>query len=87
MLENNEPSLVMCLEQALSKNHFLYSFDYYTHKIKMRFLVPIPFRSFVVSGGSFRNPSHIINFVLFHRRYINQVINASTIITCLVWVM
>jgi len=42
MLENNESSLVICLEQALSNNHSSYSFDSYTHKIKMKFLVPIP---------------------------------------------
>ena len=32
MLENKKSSLVMCLEQTLSKNHFPYSFDSYTHK-------------------------------------------------------
>jgi hypothetical protein len=42
MLENNESSSVIYLEQALSKNNSPYSLDSYTHKIKMRFLAPIP---------------------------------------------
>jgi hypothetical protein len=87
MLESNESSLVICLKQALSKNHSPYSFDSYTHKIKMKFLVPIPSWALLVSGGSFWNPNHVTNFFLFHRTCVNQMTNASTIITYLVWII
>jgi hypothetical protein len=34
MLENNKSFSIMCLEQVLSKNHSLYSLDFYTQKLR-----------------------------------------------------
>jgi hypothetical protein len=72
MLDNNEVSPVMCLEQTLSNNHFQDEV-FGTHT----FLGP--------SCAFFWDPSHITNFVILHRTCINQVTNTFTIITCLVW--
>jgi hypothetical protein len=67
MVENNKSSSVICLEQALSKNHFLYSFDSYI--LGPLWLDVIPFGT-----------QGIINFIILNKTYINQMTYYFTII-------